>query len=95
MDELDLRVLEDEADRSRQAAGGRAQKVQPRDPGAAAETPAVEVRHQAVEGPQERRLAAPRGAGNQRETLPHLQGQVVEGRREAARVPVAQPVVAG
>ena len=92
--ELGLGVLEDEPDRSGEPAGRRGQEVEPRDPGAPAEAPAVEMRHQAVEGAEEGRLAAPGRARHQRQAALHVQRQVPQGRRRPARVPVMQPVEA-
>ena len=85
---LRLDVLEDEPDALGQARNGRSEGVQTRHLRPTRNAPAVELRHQAVEEPQERGLATARVPDQQREA--GLDAEIDLAQRRLA--PVGIPV---
>jgi len=86
-EDLILRILEDRRDGAREVGRARMSRVQPPDLDAAGEAPAVKVRHEAGQRPQERRLPGP-GRAEQRHDLARLdrQGHVRKGRCPDLRI---------
>ena len=89
---LRLQVLEDEPDLVGQPPGRRAQHVEAADHGAAADATSVQMRHEPVAEPQERRLAAARGAGDDRQPGPERNRRAAQRRDGGARVRIGQLV---
>ena len=86
MTKVALRVLLDEADDGREVARSVLRRVEPVDGDRPGQGAAAEVRDEAVDGAQQRRLAAAGGADHEDElALGDLERHVVEGRERARR----------
>ena len=91
VDPLLLGVLEDEPDRPGEGPRRRMEHVVAAHADRAGDAPAVEVRDEAVEEPQERGLATAGRPDDQREALLEATRDVAQGRFGRSRVPVAEP----
>src|ERR1019366_1941616 len=78
VDGLQLRVLKDESDIAGELSGRGVDHLATEDACAASDHPAVEVRDEPVADPQQGGLAAPRGAGEERQAGGDLQVHPVE-----------------
>src|SRR5205809_1460923 len=90
IDRLQLGVLEDETDAARHHPRGRGDDIEARRLGGSADAPAVKMRHEPVEDAQQRRLAAARRPGDERQACVELDGHVGERRPGGAGVRVRE-----
>ena len=90
VDGLELRVLEDKPDRTREKARGRGDDVEAGDLGRARDAAAMKVRHEAVQHAQQGGLAAARWSSDKGHPLADDKADVMQRRHRGAWIPICE-----
>src|SRR3989442_12660347 len=90
VDRLQLGILKYEALMAGHVARGRRDDIASGDISAAGDPSAMEMRHETVEDPEQRRLAASRWAGHHRQPVVDRQAYILQRGLIAPRIPVGE-----